>query len=67
VTAWSWVGVIVLTLVDSVLSWKAETRFVESSWDDSVIPRIAVEAAMPMEPPRTRAWAMIPCATACRN
>lgn len=29
-----------------------------------VEPRIAVEAAIPIEPPRTRTWAMIPCATA---
>ena len=29
-------------------------------------PRIAVEAAMPIEPPRTRTWAMMPWATAWR-
>lgn len=47
-----------------VWSWEVEMMWGVMRRESWWMPRIEVEAAMPREPPRTRAWAIIPCATA---
>ena len=57
-TACSCTRVIVLAEVCNVVSCSGETMPLKSCC--CAIARIAVEAAIPMLPPRTRTWAMIP-------